>query len=351
MGQMMRALQYVTVGEAPRIMMVPKPQAGPGQVVLKVTAAGVCHSDVFLMSQPQDVCDAKGWTLPLTLGHEGVGTVHELGIGVTEFAVGDAVAIYGPWGCGRCSYCEQGKEMMCPLAKEQGIKTPGISTSGAMAEYVLIDAPRHLVALGDLDPVKSVGLTDAGLTSYHAIKNSLPKLSAGSTAVVIGVGGLGHLAIQLLEALSGATIVAVDISESKRAFALELGAHHALASTPDAIGRISELTAKMGATAVFDFVGSQGTVEIAAKLLGPEGDLHIIGLGGGMLPMGFGATAYDATVRTPHWGSIPELVEIIAFAHAGRISVTHEQFTLEEGPGVYERLKTGTLRGRAVLVP
>jgi len=349
--QLMRALQYVAVGESPRIMMVPKPQAGPGQIVLMVTAAGVCHSDVFLMSQSQAVCDARGWTLPLTLGHEGVGIVHERGAGVTEFAVGDSVAIYGPWGCGTCPYCVQGREMLCPFAKQNGIKTPGIGTSGAMAEYILIDSPRHLVALGNLDPVASVALTDAGLTSYHAIKNSLPKLGAGSTAVVIGVGGLGHLAIQLLATLTGATIMAVDISESKRDFAIEVGAHHSFSSDPDTSAAVRELTGGIGATAVFDFVGSQETVELGATLLGPDGDLHIIGLGGGMLPMGFGATAYDVSVRTPHWGSIPELVEIIALAHEARIVASHEKFTLEEGPDVYERLRAGTLRGRAVLVP
>ena len=351
MVELMRALQYVTVGEAPRIMMVPKPHAGPGQVVVKVSAAGVCHSDAFLMSRSREVFDARGWKTPMTLGHEGAGIVHELGAGVTEFTLGDAVAIYGPWGCGSCSYCQHGNEMLCPFAKDQGIKTPGIGAPGAMAEFILIHHPRHLVALGSLDPVSNVALTDAGLTPYHAIKNSLSKLGAGSTAVIIGVGGLGHLAIPLLRVLTATTIVALDIREEKLLFARERGADRALMINDQAAEEIRIMTGGIGANAVFDFVGTQSTVELGAKLLGPDGDLHIIGLGGGMLPVGFGATAYDVTVRTPHWGSLPELVEIIALAKAGKISAEFEEYRLEDGPAVYERLHAGDVRGRAVLVP
>ena len=156
----------------------------------------------------------------------------------------------------------------------------------------------------------------------------------------------------------------------------EAVAELALGREPDAIARVAErvrhagddadlallvddgiatevrtMTGDIGANAVFDFVGSQSTVELAAKLLGPDGDLHIIGLGGGMLPVGFGATAYDVTVRTPHWGSLPELTEIIALAKAGKITAEFEQFPLEDGPAVYERLHAGEVRGRAVLVP
>jgi len=351
MVEMMKALQYVALGEAPKIMSVPKPSAGPGQVVLKVTAAGVCHSDEFVMSLPAEAFGAMGWSTPMTLGHEGAGTVHELGEGVTEFELGDSVAVYGPWGCGTCSYCVQGKEMLCPFAAGMGILPPGLGAPGAMAEYVLIDSPRHLVSLGSLDPVQNVSLTDAALTPYHAIKNSLAKLGAGSTAVTIGAGGLGHMAIQLLRALTGATIITLDISDDKLALAKEVGAHHAFQSDEDAIAKVRDIAGGIGANAVFDFVGAQPTVELASKLVRPEGDLHIVGIGGGVMPLGFGYTAYDVNIRMPYWGSRLELMEVIELAQAGKITVEYERFSLDDGPTAYERLHKGDLRGRAVLVP
>ena len=351
MADTMKALQYVTVGQAPQIMTVPKPKAGPGQIVLQVTAAGVCHSDEFIMSLPEEMFTTMGWRTPMTLGHEGAGIVHELGAGVDDFAIGDAVLVYGPWGCGACSYCVQGKEMLCPFAAGMGIQPPGLGAPGAMAEFILIDSPRHLVPLGTLDPVQNVSLTDAALTPYHAIKNSLPKLGAGATAVVVGAGGLGHMGIQLIRALTGAQVIALDISEQKRELATEVGAHHVFNSDDAAIDQVKALTGGIGAHAVFDFVGAQATVELAAKLVRPEGDLHIVGIGGGLLPMGFGATAYDVNVRSPYWGSRLELMEIVELARQGKISVEFEKFSLDEGPRAYERLHHGDLRGRAVLVP
>jgi propanol-preferring alcohol dehydrogenase len=181
----MKALQYVEIGKPPRVMEVDKPTPGPGQVLLKVTAAGACHSDEFVMSLPEE---AYVYGLPLTLGHEGAGIVEEVGAGVSAVAVGDAVAVYGPWGCGVCPACARGEENYCHVAAERHIVPPGLGAPGAMAEYLLVDDERHLVPLGDLDPVQNVSLTDAGLTPYHAIKPSLPALVPGSVAVVIGAG-------------------------------------------------------------------------------------------------------------------------------------------------------------------
>ncbi|CAM5277469.1 L-threonine 3-dehydrogenase [Streptomyces microflavus] len=152
----MKAVQYRAVGEAPEVVTVPDPEPGPGQVLLKVTAAGVCHSDIAVMSWPADQIP---FPLPLTLGHEGVGTVAALGDGVHGLSAGDSVAVYGPWGCGICVNCAEGKENYCLRAKELGIMPPGLGAPGAMAEYMIVDDPRHLVPIGDLDPVKTVSLT------------------------------------------------------------------------------------------------------------------------------------------------------------------------------------------------
>lgn len=344
----MKALQYRTLGSAPEVVEIDTPEPGPGQVLLKVTAAGVCHSDEFVMSLPEE---QYVYGLPLTLGHEGAGIVHAVGAGVTEVAVGDSVAVYGPWGCGTCRHCAEGKENYCTRAVELGIQPPGLGSPGSMAEYMIVDSPRHLVPLGDLDPVQNVSLTDAGLTPYHAVKRALPKLGAGSTAVVIGAGGLGHVGIQLIRALSGATVIALDISEQKRALALEVGAHHALHSDAGAVERIRELTGGLGADAVFDFVGAQPTVEIAGACAAVEGEVQIIGIAGGALPVGIMTTAWDVSVRAPYWGSRSELMEVLDLARAGLIHVETEVFTLDEGPTAYERLHAGTIRGRAVIVP
>ncbi|MFF1685458.1 MULTISPECIES: NAD(P)-dependent alcohol dehydrogenase [unclassified Streptomyces] len=344
----MKAVQYRAVGAAPEVVQVPVPAPGPGQVLLRMTAAGVCHSDFAVMRLPAEQLD---FPLPLTLGHEGVGTVAEVGDGVTAVEVGDAVAVYGPWGCGTCAKCAEGKENYCLRARELGVFPPGLGAPGAMAEYMVVDSPRHLVPLGGLDPVQAVPLTDAGLTPYHAIKRSLPKLVPGSTAVVIGAGGLGHVAIQLLRALSPAWVIALDVNEEKLALAREVGAHEALLSDSQSVEEVRELTGGKGAEAVFDFVGAAPTVATAGGCAAVEGDVTIVGLGGGSLPVGFGTTPYEVSVTAPYWGSRGELIEVLDLARAGVLSVHVETYGIDHAPTAYQRLHDGTVRGRAVILP
>lgn len=348
MTELMKAVQYRTVGAAPEVVQIPVPAPGPGQVLLRVTAAGVCHSDIAVMSWP---ADQLGFPLPLTLGHEGVGTVAAVGDGVVAVEVGDAVAVYGPWGCGTCAKCAEGKENYCLRAKELGIYPPGLGAPGAMAEYMVVDSPRHLVPLGALDPLQAVPLTDAGLTPYHAIKRSLPKLVPGSTAVVIGTGGLGHVAIQLLRALSPAWVIALDVNEEKLALAREVGAHEAILSDAESVAVVRELTGGKGAEAVFDFVGATPTVATAGGCAAVEGDVTIVGLGGGSLAVGFGTTPYEASVTAPYWGSRSELMEVLDLARSGVVSVHVETYGIDDAPTAYQRLHDGTVRGRAVILP
>ncbi|NEC12883.1 NAD(P)-dependent alcohol dehydrogenase [Streptomyces sp. SID8014] len=344
----MKAVQYREVGTAPEVVEIPVPRPGPGEVLLKVTAAGVCHSDIAVMSWP---AEQVPFPLPLTLGHEGAGVVAEVGEGVDTVRLGDAVVVYGPWGCGTCVKCAQGKENYCLRAEELKILPPGLGAPGAMAEYMIVDSPRHLVPLGGLDPVRTVPLTDAGLTPYHAIKRSMPKLVPGSTSVVIGAGGLGHVGIQLLRAMTGTRVIALDVSEEKLALAREVGAHEALISDDEAVGRIRELTGGRGADAVFDFVGVPPTTAIAQQCAGVESDVTIVGIGGGSVEVGFGTTAYETVVTAPYWGSRSELIEVYDLARDGDITVHVETYTLEEAPKAYERLHANEVRGRAVIVP
>lgn len=344
----MRAVQYRAIGASPEVVTVPDPEPGPGEVLLRVAAAGVCHADVEVLGLP---AEEFPFPLPLTLGHEGVGTVAALGAGVTGLEEGEPVAVYGPWGCGRCAACADGAENYCPHAAELGISPPGLGAPGAMAEYLLVDDARHLVPLAGLDPVAAAPLTDAGLTSYHAVKRALPRLAPGTAAVVIGVGGLGHLAVQLLRALTASRVIAVDVAEEKLALARTVGAHEAVLSDERAAERVRELTDGQGARAVFDFVGSPETVATAGRAASVAGEVAVVGLGGGALPVGMRATPNGVTVRSPYWGTRGEFVEVLELARAGALRVHVETYGLAEAPLAYERLRAGRVDGRAVVLP
>lgn len=345
----MKALQYRAIGAPPEVVEIETPEPGPGQVRIKVTAAGVCHSDEYIMSLSEQ---AYVYGLPLTLGHEGAGVVDKLGAGVEYLEAGTPVAVYGPWGCGLCYECASGRENYCRNAQKYGITPPGLGSPGAMAEYLIVDSPRHLLPLGDLDPVQTVSLTDAGLTPYHAIKGSLEKLPSGATAVVIGVGGLGHVAIQILRSITAATVVALDIDEAKLNLATDVGAHYSFPSEPGAVQMVRDLTGGRGVDAVFDFVTNQATLDMGHAMVGSQGDQVLVGVGSGTLPVGLTATAsWETTIRAPYWGSRPELFEVLDLARSEGVNVHTEVFSLDNAPAAYQKLRNNELLGRAVVVP
>ena len=252
-----KAFQFVEWQQPGQLRDVPVPEPGPGEVLIKVGGAGACHSDLHLLELP---AGARSFTLPFTLGHENAGWVETMGPGATGFAPGDPVIVYGPWGCGLCMNCRQGMENYC---QTPGKPSPGGlgGTDGGMAEYLLVPSTRYLIPLGDLDPREAAPLTDAGLTSYHAVKRSVHLLGPGSTAVVIGAGGLGQMAIQVLKALGSATtVVAVDTSEDKLKIAKKMGADEVLISGDDAVKRIKDITKGQGAELVLDLVGVNPTL-------------------------------------------------------------------------------------------
>jgi propanol-preferring alcohol dehydrogenase len=294
-----------------------------------------------------------GFTPPFTLGHENAGWVAELGAGVTGFKEGDAVAVYGPWGCGRCHACQLSMENYCENWAEIKGFGGGLGLDGGMAEYMLVPAARLLVPLGDLSPAKAAPLSDAALTPYHAIKRALPHLSADTTVVVIGVGGLGHMAIQLLRVLAPVRVVAADVDDKKLEQAKALGAHDVVnnRNAGAAAERIRQITGPRAAGLVLDCVGVQQTMDLGAKLLGRNSVWTIVGLGGGHHDFHHGSTPYGCTMSIPYWGSRVELMEVIAMARNGRIHAETTEFPLEQAVTIYAKLKAGQITGRAVLTP
>jgi propanol-preferring alcohol dehydrogenase len=345
----MRAVQLTRWQSPPEINDVPMPTPGPGEVLLQVAAAGLCHSDLHLMEWPDG---ALPYDLPFTLGHENAGYVAAVGSGVTGFDKGQAVIVYGPWGCGSCWCCAQGMENICERAEERRAHGGGLGRDGGLAEYIAVPSERLLIPIGDLDPVAAAPLTDAGLTPYHAIKHSMPHLTPGSSAVVIGVGGLGHVAIQMLAALTVTRIIAVDPRPAARSLAQHAGADVVLSSGEDAMRSVRAETPRgAGASVILDFVGSDETTALAAAVAAVGSQIVLVGVVGGRYPMGFGASPLEASVVIPNWGTRSELIEVVALARAGVLDVSVERITLEDVPAAYERLARGEVTGRAVAIP
>jgi propanol-preferring alcohol dehydrogenase len=343
----MKAFQLVEWQKPCELREVSIPEPGPGQVLIKIGGAGACHSDLHLM---EAAAGTKPVKLPFTFGHENAGWVEKLGSGATGFAVGDPVIVYGPWGCGLCANCRLGMENYCsnPANERPG----GLGRNGGMANYMVVPSTRFLLPLGTLDPREAAPLTDAALTSYHAVKRSIHLLGPGSTAVVIGAGGLGQMAIQVLKALtSAATVIAVDTSPAKLETAKKMGADEVLPSGDGAVKRIKEITRGQGANLVLDMVGVKPTLETAAQISRVLGHVTIVGLGSGALPVNFHSPAKECSVAAPYWGSIPELMEVVSLAQAGKIKMLVEQFPLEKASEAYHLLHDGKIQGRAVILP
>lgn len=341
----MRAALLNGYGELLSVSEIPRPVPGAGEVLIKVTAAGLCHTDLHLIDGDPAILPG----FPAVLGHETAGIVEAIGADVTSVSVGDAVAVFGAQGCGSCPTCLSGLENMCSV---QVLSMNGIGIAGGFAEFMIVPAERHLVPIGDLDPVKAAGLTDAGLTPYRAVKRALAHLDPGSTAVAIGVGGLGQFGIQYLNLLSDARIIALDPDATKRARALELGAD--LALDPTAAG-FSEAMAEHdlagSCAAVLDFVGNDASLATARSLLGARGMLNIVGLGGGSTALSFFTMPPEAVVTTTNWGSAPEMREVIDLARDGHIESTVTTYSLDDVQHAVNDLRAGRIEGRAVIVP
>lgn len=348
----MKAFRLFEWKSEPRLVEIDEPVPGPGQVVIEVGGAGACHSDIHLMDEFEG--GMLPWGPPFTLGHENAGWVHSLGEGVDDLDIGLPVAVYGPWGCGKCARCRLGIENYCenPLEAPVPGGGGGLGLDGGMAELMLVPDRRFLIPLPEgLDPASAAPLTDAGLTPYHAIRRSLAKLTPDATAVVIGVGGLGHMGVQILRAMTASRIIAVDTRDSALKLAEQHGANLVFSSGEDTAEEIKEATGGRGADVVLDFVGADSTLALGAAAGRPMGDLTIVGIAGGTLPVSFFSLPYEMSVQTTYWGTRPELVELLDLAGRGLIESRITRFSLDDAAAAYEALKAGEVEGRAVVIP
>lgn len=327
------------------LAVVPEPDPGPGQVLVEVAGAGLCHSDVVIAQAP-GFYGGGGFTL----GHETGGRIAGWGPGVTGLEVGQPVVAHAEWGCGRCSTCRRGDERLCPaVAPTMGA---GLGLDGGMADYLLVPSARYIVPLTDLDPADAGPLDDAALTPYHAIRTAAGELGVGgSVAVVIGAGGVGHMAIQILKAITPATVVVVELDETRRQFALDIGADLALHPDDDVNGQVRGLRTT-GASVVFDLVGNDATLALAGSLASLRGRVILVGTAFGSFSFNLLSLPWECRLHTTYAGEPRELEEVVALAEAGRISVHATHIPLEDAPAAIAALDGGHHGvGRTIAIP
>jgi propanol-preferring alcohol dehydrogenase len=325
---------------------VAAPTPAPGQVVIRVDGAGFCHSDIHVIDGEVRILPQ----MPVILGHENAGTIAACGSGVKGVKEGDAVAVFGGWGCGRCDYCVSGQEQLCVAPEWAGLSRH----DGGYAQYMLVPHERYLVPLTSLHPRDAAPLTDAALTPYRAVRKALPFLEPDYYTLVIGLGGLGQYGLKLLKLLSASPVIVVDVSEDKLQLARKLGAAHSInGKDPKARETIMDLTRGRGVAAAFDFVGTDGTLALAVSTTRTLGKVSHIGLAGGAARMKvLENTRFEVLFEATLWGTIKELREVIALAESGTLTPIPTEFApLERINDVYARLKAGKIAGRAVITP
>ena len=331
-----------------KIETVPEPViAAPNEVIVRVGAAGLCRTDLHIIEGVwKDTLDPNGTLLPYIPGHENAGWVEEVGSGVTSVKPGDAVICHPLRSCGVCHGCRRGEDMYC----EAGI-FPGLNANGGFAQYFLTNE-RALIKLNEgVVPVDVAPLADAGITAYRVAKRAAKLLNPGSYCVVLGVGGLGHVALQTLHELCGTRTIAVDITPSARTLAKELGAHYVLdGSSKKIVEEVKEIT-KGGAHAVIDFVGELGAEQLSWQMLRQGGTHFVVGYGGKVEVPTLHMIFSEIAVAGSLVGNYMELVELMELNAEGRVKLHGQQYSLDNINVAIQDFKKRTIIGRGVIVP
>jgi NAD+-dependent secondary alcohol dehydrogenase Adh1 len=341
----MKAVRLHKFHTQPVIDDVPEPKiSGPLDVIVKIGGAGVCRTDLHIIEGQWDA--AMGTPLPYILGHENAGWVHEIGSAVTNVAVGDTVILHPTPTCGLCHACRAGDDMHCINST-----FPGLSTDGGMAEYLLTSARACIKLNPETRPQDVAALADAGITAYHAVRKALPLLYPGTTCVVIGAGGLGHIGIQCLSTLTATNIVVVDRNPDALKLASELGAHHTVVGDGHQVDAVKDIAGGNGAHVVLDFVAEQGAEMDGWNMTAPGGSYFVIGYGGQLEIPTLDIISTERNIIGNIVGTYNDLAELMALAQAGKVTLHTKAYPLDAAPDALADLDAGRVRGRAILVP
>jgi NAD+-dependent secondary alcohol dehydrogenase Adh1 len=341
----MKAVRVHAYEKRPTVDEVPEPAiSGPLDVLVEVGAAGLCRTDLHIVEGQW--AERSGVELPYIIGHENAGWVREVGSAVTSVAPGDAVILHPLVTCGLCRPCRSGDDVHC-----ENSQFPGLDRDGGMAELLLTSARSCVKLDPGLQPADVAALADAGLTAYHAVRKAVPLLHPGTTCVVIGAGGLGHIGIQCLLAMTATQVVVVDRNQAALDLATSLGAHHVVQADGSQLDTVLQLTNGKGAHVVLDFVGEQGSEAVGLAMTRRAGSYYVIGYGGRVDVPTLDLISTERNVIGNLVGSYNDLDELMVLAAQGRVVLHTRQYPLGAVNEAMDDLDAGRLQGRGILVP
>ncbi len=330
-----------------KLESVPAPTINSAdEVIVKVGAAGLCRTDLHIMEGVwKDAMDAEGSLLPYIMGHENAGWVEDVGSNVTAVKPGDAVICHPHRSCGICLNCRYGHDMYC----DTGL-FPGLGLDGGFAEYFVTSESSLIKLNTNITPIEVAPMADAGITAYRAAKRAAKLVHPGAYVTVLGVGGLGHIAIQCLKHICGARIIAVDREKGAQALAMQLGADIVLDGGPDLIEEVKEATGG-GSHVVIDFVGELGVENICWELLRPGGELIVVGYGGTIIIPTLELVINEIKIGGSLVGDYIELVELMELNADGLVKMHYTEYSLDNINVAIDDFKNHRFVGRGVIVP
>lgn len=341
----MKAVQVVGYGQQLEMTEVPQPEVtGPHDVIVRIGGAGVCRTDLHILEGQW--AEKSQVALPYTIGHENAGWVHAVGSAVSNVAEGDKVIVHPLITCGLCRACRFGDDVHC-----ENSQFPGINTNGGYAEYLLTSA-RAVVKIDDsLEPADIAALADAGLTAYHAAAKASRRLRAGDRCVVIGAGGLGHIGIQVLKAISPAELIVLDRNADAVKLAESIGADRGIVADGTHVEQVLALTDGKGAESVIDFVGENGSTSEGIRMTRQGGDYHVVGYGENVNVPTIDLISTEINIVGNLVGSYNDLVELMALAAQQKVQLHTAKYRLDAYQEAIDDLDAGRIRGRAILIP
>jgi D-arabinose 1-dehydrogenase-like Zn-dependent alcohol dehydrogenase len=334
-------------GHAPAVSDVEKPTVQePSDVVVRIAGAGVCRTDIHILDGAAPLQPAP--PPPFTLGHENTGWIDAVGSAVTSVSVGDPVILHPAITCGICVACRQGEDMYCTRTRFPGVD----GTDGGYAEYLRTSIRAVVPLAKGVPPAPQAPLADAGITAYHAVRRVLPELRSGSIVGVLGIGGLGHIGVQLVRTMSPARVFALDLVPERLEFAAHLGAERGFSpSEPGFAANFMSASGGNGADVVLDFVGEQNSPEVALSIVRRGGTYSIIGYGGNLSIPTVAMITREIRILGNFVGNYRDLVELMELQRQGRVAVSAKEYPLADAARAVGDLRRGRVLGRAVLIP